>query len=150
MNDRLKIGLTITANMSDSKILPASNTDGASLNGNRDFLLNMIAYLPTVSIKDENGKYNENFDHPGAKNPVALLAQNDANNRNKTILGSAQLQFNVLKGLDYELNASYQNSQSNGRTYYGKESSLAQGLNGLAARNAYENEKKTFRKLFNL
>lgn len=142
INDRLKIGLTVTANMSDSKILPASNTDGASLNGNRDFLLNMIAYLPTVSIKDENGKYNENFDHPGAKNPVALLAQNDANNRNKTILGTAQVQFNVLKGLDYELNGSYQNSQTTGRAYYGKESSLAQKLNGLASRSAYENEKK--------
>ncbi len=142
MNDRLKIGLTITASVSDSKILPSSNTDGASLNGNRDFLLNMINYLPTVSIKDENGKYNENFAHPGAKNPVALLDQNDANSRSKAILGTGQIQFNILKGLDYEFNASYQNSQSNGRTYYGKASSLAQGQNGLAVRNAYESEKK--------
>ena len=142
INDRLKVGLTITANISDSKILPAKDTDGASLNGNRDFLLNMINYLPTVSIKDENGKYNENFAHPGAKNPVALLDQNDANYRGKSLLGTAQVQFNIIKGLDYELNASYQNSQSNGRAFYGKESSLAQGQNGVAVRNSYENEKK--------
>ena len=141
-NDRLKIGFTITTGITDSKILPSSNTDGTSLSGNRDFLLNMINYLPTVSIKDADGKYNENFSLPGAKNPVALLEQNDADTRAKTFLGTGQIQFNILKGLDYELNASYQNSQSNYRAYYGKESSLAQGLNGLAVRNAYESEKK--------
>ncbi len=141
-NDRLKVGLTITTGVTDSQYLPSSNNDGASLSGNRDFLLNMINYLPTVSIKDAAGEYNENFSHPGAKNPVALLDQNDANNRTKNFLGTGQLQFNICKGLDYELNASYQNSQSNSRSYFAKKSSLAQGLNGLAVRNSYENEMK--------
>ena len=143
LNDRLKVGLTITSGITDSQFLPTSNTDGASLTGNRDFLLNMINYLPTVSIKDATtGKYNENFSHPGAKNPVALLDQNDADVRTKNFMGTGQIQFNILKGLDYELDASYQNSQSNYRAYYGKESSLAQGQNGLAARSSFETEKK--------
>ena len=102
----------------------------------------MINYLPTVSIKDAAGEYNENFSHPGAKNPVALLDQNDANNRTKNFMGTGQIQFNIMKGLDYELDASYQNTQSNYRAYFGKKSSLAQGQNGLAIRNSYEYETK--------
>jgi iron complex outermembrane receptor protein len=141
-NDRLKVGLTITTGLTDSQLLPSSNTDGTSLSGNRDFLLNMINYLPTVSIKKADGTYTENFSHPGAKNPVALLEQNDADNRDKNFMGTAQVQFNVMKGLDLEMNASYQNNQTNGRIYYGKSSSLAQGYNGMAIRNEYEGEKK--------
>jgi len=141
-NDRLTVGLTITTGLTDSQLLPSSNTDGTSLSGNRDFLLNMINYLPTVSIKKADGTYTENFSHPGAKNPVALLEQNDADNRDKNFMGTAQVQFNVMKGLDLEMNASYQNNQTNGRIYYGKSSSLAQGYNGMAIRNEYEGEKK--------
>ena len=142
LNDRLKIGFTLTTGITDNKLLPSSDNDGTSLSGNRDFLMNMINYLPTVAIKKADGTYTENFSHPGAKNPVALLDQNDKNSRNKDFLGTAHLQYNILKGLDYELNASYQNTQTNGRVYYGKQSSLAQGYNGMAVRNAYENEKK--------
>ncbi len=142
-NDRLKVGFTFTSNVSDNEYIPSTNYDPASLSGFRDFLFNMITYMPTVSIKDATtGKYNENFSHPSAKNPVALLEQNDAAGRYKNIQGTAQIQFNVMKGLDYEINGTYKTSQNSGKFYYGKESSLFQGYNGYALRNSYEYNMK--------
>ncbi|MGI6573438.1 MAG: TonB-dependent receptor [Fermentimonas sp.] len=138
INDRLKLGFTVTHTTSNSDLLPASyDSDSPSL-----LLSNMINYLPTVNIKNEDGSYRQNFLHPFAHNPVALIEQNKNRSKSKNFLATASLQFNILKGLDYEFNASYQSGQSNHNRYYAKNSSLAQGFNGLAIRNSYENDKK--------
>ncbi|MGV8134017.1 MAG: TonB-dependent receptor [Mangrovibacterium sp.] len=138
INDRLKLGITVTNSISDSDLLPATYDD----DNPTKLLYNMISYLPTVNIKNADGSFRENFQHPGAFNPVALIEQNKDRSKGKSFLATARIQFNVLKGLDYEINASYQAGQSNRSRYYNKESSLAQGFNGLAIRNSYETNKK--------
>jgi|WetSurMetagenome_2_1015567.scaffolds.fasta_scaffold05283_2 TonB-dependent starch-binding outer membrane protein SusC len=152
INDKLKIGLTLSNTLNDHNLLPVSPSD---INGDPDeFLLNMINYLPTESIKQEDGSYTENG-NSSAYNPVALLEQNSNKRRNKDFLGTLSLQYNIIEGLNYDLNVSYGNDETARSIYYDKASRLAQGYNGLAIRNEYENQKKllesylTYSKVFN-
>lgn len=138
VNDRLKLGFTVNYVTSSSDYLPASYDAG-----NPTLLLsNMINYLPTVNVKNEDGSYRQNFLHPYSHNPVALIEQNKSRGKDKSFLATASLQFNILKGLDYEFNTSYQSGLRNHNRYYAKKSSLAQGFNGLGIRSLHENDKK--------
>ncbi len=138
INDRLNMGFTINGGVSDSDLMPASyDGDSPTL-----LLFNMISYLPTVNIKNANGTYRENFAHPGAYNPVALIEQNKDRSKGASLQATARIQFNIMKGFDYEFNASYRHGHSSRGRYYSKESSLARGFNGLAIRNASEGETR--------
>jgi TonB-linked SusC/RagA family outer membrane protein len=153
INDKLTVGLTLANTVSDHKLLPVSPTKVDNGGDPDEFMLNMINYLPTESVKQADGSYTEN-EHSSAYNPVALLQQNSDNRRDKDFLGNLSIKFNILKGLDYDMNVSYKNGEKNRSVYYGKESRLAQGYNGLAMRNVYENQTKllesylTFSKVF--
>jgi TonB-dependent starch-binding outer membrane protein SusC len=129
-NDRLKLGFSITNSISDSKTIPDQ------------VYINMLNYMPTVNIKNADGTFKENFNHPGAKNPVALIEQNTIEARNKTLLASSYANLKIIEGLNYNLNISFQNAQTNSGIYYSKKSSLAQGYNGKAKRSSYESETK--------
>jgi iron complex outermembrane receptor protein len=129
LNDRLKLGITTSNSIIDSETVP-------------DELYNtMWKYLPTVNIRNEDGTFRENLVR-ASYNPVALIEQNINKSRTKVFLGTASAQLNILKGWDYAINASYQNSQITGNSYAYKGSALALAYNGLAVRNTYESEKK--------
>lgn len=129
INDKLKLVFSVTNLISNSETVP------------NDVYLGMWNYIPTINIQDEDGTYKENLDH-GGFNPVALIKQNTNESKNKDFLGTVHAQLNILKGLDFDFRASYQNGQTNQGIYYSKGSAIAQGLNGEAIRSSYESEKK--------
>ncbi len=129
MRDKLKLGCTLSAEVENQSTV------------SDDLYLTMWNYLPTVGIYDEDGSYHENLDR-GSYNPVALIDQNTFDTRNKYLQGTIRAQLNILDGLDYEINGSYKNTQSNFAEYLSKDSRLAQGYNGYAYRSSYEGEVK--------
>ncbi|WP_158867136.1 SusC/RagA family TonB-linked outer membrane protein [Maribellus comscasis] len=130
LQDKLKLGCTISAQITDAKTV----TD--------ELYLAMWNYLPTVGVFDEGGSYHENLDR-GSSNPVALIEQNDYDYKYKNYLGTVRAQLNIIKGLDWEMNTSYKNNQTNYAYYLSKDSRLAEGYNGYAYRSSYESEIKS-------
>ncbi len=130
IRDKLKVGCTISSSITDVETV------------SDELYLTMWNYLPTVGIYDNDGSFHENRDR-GSYNPVALTEQNTYETKGKSILGTLRAQLNIFEGLDYEINGSYKNDQSNYGVYLSKNSRLAEGLNGYAFRSAYESEIKT-------
>lgn len=130
INDKLKVGCTISSSITDAETV------------SDELYLTMWNYLPTVGIYAEDGSYHENRDR-GSYNPVALTEQNTYETKSKSILGTLRAQLNIAKGLNYEINGSYKNNQSNYGAYLSKNSRLAEGYNGYAYRSSYESEIKT-------
>lgn len=134
LNDRLKLGLTTYNSISDSKTVLEE--------GENSSLFNTVwKYLPTVNIRNEDGSFRENYG-AATYNPVALIEQNIGENRSKSFMGTFNAELNIMKGLDYFVNASYSNGQSLGNSYRYQGSRLALSSNGLAVRNTYESESK--------
>ncbi len=134
LNDRLKLGLTTYNSITDSKTVLEDDENSSLFN-------TVYKYLPTVNIRNEDGTYREDY---GAANynPVALIEQNLGEGRHKSFMGTLHAELNVMKGLDYVLNASYSNDQSLDNSYMYHRSRLALNSNGLAIRNTYEAESK--------
>ncbi|WP_261381011.1 SusC/RagA family TonB-linked outer membrane protein [Mucilaginibacter pallidiroseus] len=112
--------------------------------------LNMLTYLPTVSVKQPDGTYTENFSRTrNYLNPVSLIDNNAIDKKVKTFLGNALAEAKLLPGLKYTLSLSYQDEQTNNNTYYNRFSGLAQGYNGYGLRNTFANTKKILETFFN-
>jgi len=130
--------------------LSAVNSITSSSNISDLVYLNMLTYLPTVSIKQPDGSYTENFSRTrNYLNPVSLIDNNIMDKKVKTFLGNALAEAKLLPGLKYTLSLSYQDEQTNNNTYYNRFSGLAQGYNGYALRNTFANTKKILETFFN-
>lgn len=129
-NDKLKLQFQVGGQIGKSNRLIDLET----------VLLNMLEYQPTRQVKNEDGTYSERSDAP--YNPVALVKQHDNDYKDKTLFGNIRADLNIIKGLDYVINASFNNGQSNASQYFSKLSRIDQGSNGKAIRSAYETESK--------
>ena len=130
-NDKLKLQFQVNGGISNAEMLLNEGV----------VLLNMLQFQPTFAVKDENGAYAERVaDSP--YNPVAHVDQHDYNATSKSIFGSARAELNIIKGLDYVLNTSYNTGQYSSGAYYSKFSRLDQGSNGKAIRNSFGSESK--------
>ncbi|MBW8686314.1 TonB-dependent receptor [Chitinophaga rhizophila] len=104
---------------------------------------NMLTYLPTVNIRNEDGSFKEDFSRTrNYLNPVALIETNEDRQKNKIMLGNIRADLDILPGLTYTLNVSMQDEQINRDIYYGRASGLSQKTNGQAIRSAFTNNKK--------
>ncbi|WP_129718055.1 SusC/RagA family TonB-linked outer membrane protein [Pedobacter sp. SYP-B3415] len=111
---------------------------------------NMLTYLPTVSVKQPNGSYSEDFSRTrNYLNPVSLIDNNTLKSKTKTFLGNALAEANILTGLKYSLSISHQDEQTNNDTYYNRLSGLALNYNGYAIRNTYTNTRTILESFFN-
>uniref|UniRef100_UPI0032170C75 SusC/RagA family TonB-linked outer membrane protein n=1 Tax=uncultured Draconibacterium sp. TaxID=1573823 RepID=UPI0032170C75 len=104
-------------------------------------LLNMLQFQPTYTVKNEDGSYSERVS-TSPYNPVALVNQHDYDVTSKSMFGNARAELNIMDGLDYVLNTSFNTGQSNSGQYYSKNSRVDQGSNGRAIRSSYGSESK--------
>lgn len=108
--DKLKLGFSLTNSFNDAKLVPYRNT----------VLSQMISYLPTVPVKNDDGTYfmfttnNHQNDH----NPVAMLESSEERSKYNTFLGSVTAQLELPFDLKYNLQASYQSLTTNYGAYY--------------------------------
>lgn len=151
LNDKLKLGLSLSNAISDADIVPYRNT----------VLAQMLTYLPTSPIKNPDGTYFDNLIQTSYYNPVSMLENAKENLKTKNILGTFTANLKLPFGFTYDVSASYQNNQ----TVYGAfwnsiytsrynavrntpdppaSPSLVSlvGKNGVALRNAYQTTNK--------
>ncbi len=128
-NKKINLGFSTSGSVTDKDKIPD------------DELLNMVRYLPTIGIYDEDGEYNE--DPERGYNPVALLYQNTDDERIKTFQGIIYGKIQLLQDLKWEARLSYQNEQDNENVFWDKESMIEDNDNGYAKRTSFETEQKT-------
>lgn len=154
-HDKLKLGFTIMNSFNDARYVPYRNT----------VLAQMISYLPTVPVRNDDGTYFQftTNNHQNDHNPVAML--NNATERSKynTLLGSFKAELQLPFNLTYHVQGSYQNLTTNYGAYYNSyftstfESVRSTpdppgnpyyinitGVDGLAIRNTYQYVTKIF------
>lgn len=136
LNDKLKLSLSISNSITNQQASPSA------------VLSNMLSFLPTYSVKDENGAYRENYAN-GVANPTSLIDNNKDNTKTKTLLANGIAEVNLLPGLKYTLSLASQDEQINQNIYYGRQSAVAQNAGGIATRSSYSNTRKVLESYFN-
>ena len=134
--DKLKLSVSISNSVTNQKAFPSA------------VLSNMLSFLPTFAIKDENGAYREDYVN-GVANPVSLIENNEEDTKTRTFLGNGIAELTLLPGLKYTLSLASQDEQINRNIYYGRASALAQNAGGVATRSAYSNTRKVLESYFN-
>lgn len=98
-NQRLKVGVNLTASETRDHGVPTSD-DGGS---NGQLIIHTLMANPTRSVFDENGKYT-NFKMNAHYNPAYLLSVYRDLTRTLRVLGNVDVSFRILKGLEYKFN----------------------------------------------
>ncbi|MGL5272048.1 MAG: SusC/RagA family TonB-linked outer membrane protein, partial [Phocaeicola sp.] len=75
-------------------------------------------------------------------NPVSLIEENTYNDVSKRIQGNGKASLEIIEGLTYNLNLSYQNEQYTYNRYFSSKSMLARDQDGRAERSSVESKKK--------
>jgi TonB-linked SusC/RagA family outer membrane protein len=98
-DQRLKIGMNLTASETKDDGVPTSD-DGGS---NGQLIVHTLMANPTRNVFDETGKYT-NFNMNAHYNPAYLLSIYSDRTRTTRVLGNTDLSFRIVKGLEYKLN----------------------------------------------
>jgi iron complex outermembrane receptor protein len=108
--DKLKLGLSVTNSFNDAKYVPYRNT----------VLSQMISYLPTVPVRNDDGSYYKftTNNHQNDHNPVAMMESATERSKYNTFLGSMTAQLELPFNLKYNLQFSYQQLNTNYGAYY--------------------------------
>jgi TonB-dependent starch-binding outer membrane protein SusC len=127
-NDKVTVGLNLSNALTNKHVVRS------------EVFANMLKYLPTVGVKKADGTYFENTQNSNYYNPVALL-NNDKDDR-KVIdqLANATLKIDLLPGLTYDANVSYESTEIQRNQYSNAASTIHLGANGYAVRSEYTNK----------
>ncbi|WP_219223757.1 SusC/RagA family TonB-linked outer membrane protein [Pedobacter antarcticus] len=110
-NQRLKVGVNLTASETRDNGVPTSDDGGA----NGQLIIHTLMANPTRSVFDENGKYT-NFNMNAHYNPAYLLSVYRDRTRTLRTLGNMDVSFRIVKGLEYKLNLGIDRSVSERNT----------------------------------
>lgn len=132
LNDRATLGFNLSyAETEDERVF-------------NEVFENMLDYLPTQPIYNEDGSFFENLQYSMYQNPVGLITNDLLERSIKNILTNVTLKLDLLKGLTYDASVAYQNTSTENRTYHARASALTPGMNGVALRDIYSNSFKQF------
>jgi TonB-linked SusC/RagA family outer membrane protein len=98
-NQRLKVGINLTASETKDDGIPTSD-DGGS---NGQLIVHTLMANPTRNVFDTNGNYT-NFNMNAHYNPAYLLSIYEDRTRTTRVLGNTDISFRIVKGLEYKLN----------------------------------------------
>ena len=98
-DQRLKIGINLTASETKDDGVPTSD-DGGS---NGQLIVHTLMANPTRNVFDENGNYT-NFKMNAHYNPAYLLSIYSDKTRTTRILANTDISFRIFKGLEYKMN----------------------------------------------
>jgi len=142
LKDRLTLSFNLNASIQKSNTVIAAK-DGLSVYDA------MTYYLPVSPIKNADGSWFENTGRSQYYNPVSLIKENTYFSKTKQLQATAKASLEIVKGLTYDIDLSYQNEQLNYDCYNSSKSMIAIGMNGKAVRSTGENEKKVMEMYFN-
>lgn len=110
-DQRLKIGINLTASETKDDGVPTSD-DGGS---NGQLIIHTLMANPTRNVFDTNGNYT-NFNMNAHYNPAYLLSIYEDRTRTTRVLGNTDISFRIVKGLEYKLNLGLDRSVSERNT----------------------------------
>lgn len=134
LNDRLTLAFNINAAQNKSTYV-RTEAEGASV------LDAMNYYSPLVPVRNEDGTWYDGTNQTQNFNPVSMINEDLSDKTSKLLQGTAKASLEILNGLVWNLNLSYQNEQILRNEYH---STLSQVIknNGQAYRSSIENKKK--------
>lgn len=155
--DRWTARINVEQKAFNNKVTVGLNLTNASTNKHvvrPEIFANMLKYLPTVGIFNEDGSYFENTQNSNYYNPVALLNNDIEDQKIINQLANATLKINLLPGLTYDANISLQNNEIQRNQYSKQASTMHLGANGYSIRSEYTDVRTlaenylTFEKIF--
>lgn len=135
LNDRLTASFNINASIT-------KQNDVLALDQGLSVYDAMYYFLPVSPIKNADGSWFEMPDRSQYANPVSLIEENTNFTKTKVIQAHAKLGYEILPGLNYNIDLSLQNRQFNNAQYYSMFSMAARAQNGKSIRAAVEDERK--------
>lgn len=141
LNNRLRFGLQLLSGLTNSRYVNPSQALG-----------NSLRYSPAANIYDSAGKYRQTG-QLGDYNPLSLLETFNDTKKGTTFSGTATMAIDILKGLTYNLTATYQRDLQYGKVFatndYPDQSglSIANGINGTTGFQARQYQNFNERKL---
>jgi TonB-linked SusC/RagA family outer membrane protein len=156
LNDKIKFGLNVSNSSNNAKYVPLQNI----------VLLQAAKHMPISPVMNADGTYFENLNTTGYFNPVAIIDNAQDDSKYNVFTGNFTTEIKLPFDITYNLNASYQKTNSlHGEyysSYYGKYPTsnfynnpdpgigIAHtlignlfGVNGAAIRNSFQNTFKT-------
>lgn len=110
LNDKVKFGVNISNSFSNATYVPLQNV----------VLLQAAKHLPISPVYKADGAYFENFNTTGYFNPVSLINNGQDDSKYSTFLGGFTTEAKLPFNLTYNLNLSYQKTNSLHGEYYNK------------------------------
>jgi TonB-dependent starch-binding outer membrane protein SusC len=104
----------------------------------------IYTYLPTMSIRDQNGFFNENLTFSMYHNPLGLIEQDIYENSHRNLISNVTLNLDLFEGLKYNASAAYQSTSSIYNVYHAIRSSVQPGAGGMAQRDYREDSFRQF------
>ncbi|MCH7409171.1 SusC/RagA family TonB-linked outer membrane protein [Belliella sp. DSM 111904] len=147
-NDKFKLNFQLTNSLDNQKLV------------REEVYRQMISYLPTVNVYDTDGSFKENtIDHTSNYfNPLGIIALNQDERQNNTLLGFISAKFDVTKNFNVNVLGSYQLEKFEGKQYQNSASILPinyegtsySGLQagGVAKRFSVQNTRKVLETFF--
>ena len=148
-NDRLQIGLNLTASHIENNYVPFQ--DGGGFEG--DLFQNMVVFNPTrpVTVTDPATGlvryYELGTGRQSVRNPVALAEQLQDFGNTTRVLGNVRTQLDILSNLRGQVIFGVDRSEGERKIYYPAESPVGAEWNGRAARRSQALTGLTFQGL---
>lgn len=114
MEDRLKIGVNLTASNIRDKGVPIG--DGSGFLG--DALANALKANPTMPVRSDTGYFQFSA---ADRNPVAMINLIDDQTTTDRVLGNVTADFRIIEGLHFNMNLGMDKSASNRHINYSDE-----------------------------
>ncbi|KEO75491.1 SusC/RagA family TonB-linked outer membrane protein [Anditalea andensis] len=147
-NDRLRLNFQLTNSLENQQLV------------REEVFRQMVSYLPTVNVRNEDGSFRENtIDHTSNYfNPLGIIDLNQDERQQNTILGFMSARFDVTPNFNLNLTGSYQIEKFEGKQYQDSKSILPieyQGtsysgsqVGGIAKRFSVQNHRKVIESFF--
>ncbi len=137
MNDKLRLGVNMTASYVEDNLTPTTETNGFE----SALLGNVLKFNPTNPVNNADGSYFE-LASPSIRNPVAIAEQVQQFGETTRILGNTTAEYEIVEGLSAKVNLGLDRLHAINRAYIPKASPLGQASNGLATQQTRERLSK--------
>jgi iron complex outermembrane receptor protein len=142
LQDRLTVSFNLNGSVINRNTIPMMN-DGESV------LDAMHYFSPLVPVRNEDGSWYEDPVISQNFNPLAMIYEDLYHTKSKRLQGAAKASLELIDGLVYNANLSYQNEQDIISQYHSTNSLITSGMNGQAIRSSVESEKTVFETYLN-
>ncbi len=142
LEDRLTLSFNINGSVTNNHNIPMDDQGASVLDA-------MNYYSPLVPVKNEDGSWYQSSGISQNYNPMSMVHEDEYKTESKRLQGVAKASFEVIDGLVYNLDLSYQNEQYIYSNYNTTASQVYASQHGQASRASIENKKKVLETYLN-